>query len=168
MASRSPSATPRRSITPRSASRSRSPSRSPSKSRSGSPARRSRSPAQRSPPPPRSSKIVVEKLTKNVNEAHLRDIFGAYGELREIDLPMNRQCRWNQRRVDMSSPNIYSSHDEPGNGLHTLPGHSRCRSSHFTYARSTNRRRSNQCLDCPPTSKVLSLAAALAPCASSQ
>ncbi|MCJ1431133.1 hypothetical protein MMC27_000484 [Xylographa pallens] len=35
--------------------------------------------------------IVVEKLTKNVNEAHLREIFGAYGPIREVDLPMNRQ-----------------------------------------------------------------------------
>lgn len=36
--------------------------------------------------------IVVEKLTKNVNEAHLREIFGAYGPIKDIDLPMNRQC----------------------------------------------------------------------------
>ncbi|KMU76985.1 hypothetical protein CISG_06220 [Coccidioides immitis RMSCC 3703] len=35
--------------------------------------------------------IVVEKLTKNVNEDHLREIFGAYGDIQSIDLPMNRQ-----------------------------------------------------------------------------
>jgi len=37
-------------------------------------------------------KIVVEKLTKNVNENHLREIFGAYGPIRDLDMPMNRQC----------------------------------------------------------------------------
>ena len=36
--------------------------------------------------------IVVEKLTKNVNEGHLQEIFGSYGAIKEIDLPMNRQC----------------------------------------------------------------------------
>lgn len=36
--------------------------------------------------------IVVEKLTKNVNEGHLRDIFGTYGAIQELDMPMNRQC----------------------------------------------------------------------------
>lgn len=36
--------------------------------------------------------IVVEKLTKNVHENHLREIFGAYGNIQELDLPMNRQC----------------------------------------------------------------------------
>ena len=38
------------------------------------------------------SQIVVEKLTKNVNESHLREIFGAYGPIQELDMPMNRQC----------------------------------------------------------------------------
>lgn len=36
--------------------------------------------------------IVVERLTKNVHEGHLREIFGAYGLIRDVDLPMNRQC----------------------------------------------------------------------------
>lgn len=36
--------------------------------------------------------IVVEKLTKNVNESHLREIFGAYGSIQELDMPMNKQC----------------------------------------------------------------------------
>ena len=35
---------------------------------------------------------MVEKLTKNVNEGHLQEIFGSYGPVKEIDLPMNRQC----------------------------------------------------------------------------
>ena len=35
--------------------------------------------------------IVVERLTKNVNEDHLREIFGQYGEIDDLDLPLNRQ-----------------------------------------------------------------------------
>ncbi|MCJ1251776.1 hypothetical protein MMC30_009014 [Trapelia coarctata] len=41
-------------------------------------------------------RIVVEKLTKNVNEAHLREIFSAYGSIRDVDLPMNRQFMTNR------------------------------------------------------------------------
>lgn len=35
---------------------------------------------------------MVDKLTKNVNEGHLREIFGAYGDIQSLELPMNRQC----------------------------------------------------------------------------
>ncbi|MCJ1414140.1 Serine/arginine repetitive matrix protein 2 [Xylographa parallela] len=110
------SRSPRRSVSPRSLSRSRTPSdrarynrrngraRSTSLSRSRSPRRDarpyrgrtySRSPGG-APSVPKSSKIVVEKLTKNVNEAHLREIFSAYGPIREVDLPMNRQFMTNR------------------------------------------------------------------------
>ena len=37
-------------------------------------------------------KIVVEKLTRNVNEAHLREIFSVYGPIKDLDVPLNRQC----------------------------------------------------------------------------
>lgn len=37
--------------------------------------------------------VVIEKLTKNVNEEHLREIFGSYGQIRDLDMPMNRQCK---------------------------------------------------------------------------
>jgi RNA-binding protein with serine-rich domain 1 len=36
--------------------------------------------------------IVVERLTKNVNENHLYEIFGQYGDIDDLDLPVNRQC----------------------------------------------------------------------------
>jgi RNA-binding protein with serine-rich domain 1 len=39
------------------------------------------------------TKIVVEKLTKNVNENHLREIFSKYGTIQDLDLPINRQCK---------------------------------------------------------------------------
>ncbi|KAI1875906.1 uncharacterized protein JN550_001402 [Neoarthrinium moseri] len=45
----------------------------------------------RSPTP-----IVVEKLTKNINEDHLREIFGQYGAIRDLHLPMNGQFNTNR------------------------------------------------------------------------
>lgn len=90
-------------------SRTRSLSRSLSRGRSYS---RSMS---RGSPMPKSSKvspslatngrkltlqIVVEKLTKNVNESHLSEIFGAYGSIKDLDLPMNKQCKLPNPIVD--------------------------------------------------------------------
>jgi len=37
--------------------------------------------------------IVIEKLTKNVTAAHLREIFGSFGDIESVDLPMNRACK---------------------------------------------------------------------------
>ncbi|GKT69089.1 RNA-binding protein with serine-rich domain 1-A [Colletotrichum tofieldiae] len=34
--------------------------------------------------------VVVERLTKNINEAHLEEIFGQYGRIKDLDLPINR------------------------------------------------------------------------------
>ncbi|KAM0748322.1 RNA-binding domain-containing protein [Meredithblackwellia eburnea MCA 4105] len=41
----------------------------------------------RSPPPP-SKSIVVQRLTKNVQAAHLEEIFEAYGKITDVDLPI--------------------------------------------------------------------------------
>ena len=38
------------------------------------------------------TQIVVERLTKNIRENSLSDIFGHYGEIEDIELPINRQC----------------------------------------------------------------------------
>ncbi|KAK1724267.1 hypothetical protein CaCOL14_012751 [Colletotrichum acutatum] len=93
-----------RSLTPLS-DRSRSPvrrhtydSRSPSRSRSPTPRRngrqrsesRSRSRGRSASPAIRSTKVVVERLTKNINEAHLEEIFGQFGHIKDLDLPINR------------------------------------------------------------------------------
>ncbi|KAK4117866.1 RNA-binding domain-containing protein [Canariomyces notabilis] len=43
-----------------------------------------------------SGQIVVERLTKNVNEDHLFEIFGQYGEIDDLDLPLNRQTGANR------------------------------------------------------------------------
>ncbi|KAJ5580126.1 uncharacterized protein N7459_006111 [Penicillium hispanicum] len=79
----------------RSHSRSSSRGRSRSRSRGGRRYRTrsySRTPSP-NPSPPRSAKIVVERLTKNVTENHLREIFGSFGDIEYLDLPMNRACK---------------------------------------------------------------------------
>ncbi|KAF4550907.1 RNA recognition motif-containing protein 21 [Elsinoe fawcettii] len=55
----------------------------------------------------RSSKIVVEKLTKNVNEGHLREIFSVYGHISDMDMPLNRAFMTNRGTayILFSSPN---------------------------------------------------------------
>ncbi|KAK3367326.1 hypothetical protein B0T24DRAFT_388054 [Lasiosphaeria ovina] len=98
---RSPRRNGRYRSTSRSPSRSRSLSRSPSRGRSFSPGKnrsrgrdsrtRSRSRSNTpSVPALKSTKVVVERLTKNVKEDHLREIFGQYGEIEDLDLPMSR------------------------------------------------------------------------------
>ncbi|KAM3421635.1 hypothetical protein BST61_g2021 [Cercospora zeina] len=81
----------------------RSPSRSRSRARSMASRSRSRTPrsahsASRSPgrPQPRSAKIVIEKLTKNVNISHLREIFSTYGEISDLEMPMNKHFMTNR------------------------------------------------------------------------
>ncbi|KAF5018432.1 hypothetical protein F66182_9606, partial [Fusarium sp. NRRL 66182] len=34
--------------------------------------------------------IVVERLSKNINEQHLYEIFGQFGRIKDLDLPINR------------------------------------------------------------------------------
>ncbi|KAL7621018.1 hypothetical protein AAE478_008330 [Parahypoxylon ruwenzoriense] len=100
--SRSPTPKSRYSRSPSPVRRRRSPTRSPSptsrrngrfrsESRSLSRARDARDARGRSESPLRgSTKIVVEKLTKTINEDHLHEIFGQYGPIRDLDMPMNR------------------------------------------------------------------------------
>ncbi|KAL6196755.1 hypothetical protein ACLB2K_032369 [Fragaria x ananassa] len=96
----------------RSSSRSRSRSSASSSSRSGSSrspsprsskrspgARQGRSPppSKRASPPPRKASpaheslvLLIDKLTRNVNEGHLKEIFGNYGEVVNVELAMDR------------------------------------------------------------------------------
>ncbi|KAK9470417.1 uncharacterized protein V1510DRAFT_440602 [Dipodascopsis tothii] len=76
-------------------SRSRTRSRSYS-SRSYSSRSRSRSRSYSRSPTPPATKIMVERLTKNVLEDHVHEIFGAYGEIAAIDFPMNPQTHTNR------------------------------------------------------------------------
>ena len=151
----------------------------------------SRSPA-RGGPPPRSAKvrssalislhafgshfmradvfffqIVIEKLTKNVTEAHLREIFAVYGSIQDLDMPMNRQC---ERYASTSSSSsslipLLNSHDQPRHRLHPLQ-HSHCRRiSHRAHARSPTRRRRPGRIHRPAQTPLLALPAA-SPCRS--
>ncbi|KAI1049991.1 hypothetical protein LB506_001490 [Fusarium annulatum] len=75
----------------RSRTRSRSNSRSRSRSRSWSRGARDRNGRDRSASPAaKSTKIVVERLSKNINEQHLYEIFGQFGRIKDLDLPINR------------------------------------------------------------------------------
>ncbi|RPB23452.1 hypothetical protein L211DRAFT_745760, partial [Terfezia boudieri ATCC MYA-4762] len=40
--------------------------------------------------------IVIEKLTKNVTEEHIREIFGVYGDIKFIDMPLNPHFNTNR------------------------------------------------------------------------
>jgi len=161
MSSRSRSHTPRRSITPRaSRSRSRTPSRP--RSRSPAPRRTSQTPPRslRSPTPPqRSAKIVVEKLTKNVTEAHVREIFGSYGEIKEVDMPMNRQCKHIWARADGESclTDRGNSQLQSRHRICHVRRRHECRTSHCTHARSATRRRSYQRVDRAITAQALTI-----------
>ncbi|KAG6153347.1 hypothetical protein E4U11_007036 [Claviceps purpurea] len=62
--------------------------RSDSRSWSRGPGRDSRDASES--PAPKSTKIVVERLSKNINQDHLYEIFGQFGPIKDLDLPMNR------------------------------------------------------------------------------
>ncbi|KAI1261657.1 RNA-binding domain-containing protein [Xylariaceae sp. FL1019] len=105
--SRSPTPQSRYTASPPPSRRRRPSSRSPPRngsyrSDSRSPSRVGRSPSRgrgrtESRSPLRgSTKIVVEKLSKNINEEHLQEIFGRYGPIRDLDLPMSRQYGTNR------------------------------------------------------------------------
>ncbi|KAI1463733.1 RNA-binding domain-containing protein [Daldinia caldariorum] len=103
--SRSPTPKSRYTRSPSPVRRRRSPTRSPSPAsrRNGRLRSDSRSLSRdrddrgRSESPLRgSTKIVVEKLTKTINEDHLREIFGQYGPIKDLDMPMNRKHNTNR------------------------------------------------------------------------
>ncbi|KAI9024114.1 hypothetical protein DFJ74DRAFT_667466 [Hyaloraphidium curvatum] len=54
------------------------------------------------------TKIIVQKLTRNVNEGHVREIFGNYGTVKEVAVPMNRQIDANKGFAFIT----YSTQDE--------------------------------------------------------
>lgn len=98
----------------RSVTSSRSPPRGYRNSRSPS-----RSSRRSSSPMRSSSKILIEKLTKNVTVAHLREIFGSYGEIKSIDMPMNQRLNINRGLcyivyASSSSANAAISHMHEG------------------------------------------------------
>ncbi|RSL38538.1 hypothetical protein CEP53_014790 [Fusarium sp. AF-6] len=84
--SRSPARSP---TPPRRNGRYRSRTRSRSWSR-GRDRDRGRDRSDRGSPLAKSTKIVVERLSKNINEQHLYEIFGQFGRIRDLDLPINR------------------------------------------------------------------------------
>ena len=55
--------------------------------------------------------VVITNLTRNVVEAHLRVIFGFYGEVVKIDLPMYAKCAYD--RAQFFYPRLTPSHSWP-------------------------------------------------------
>ncbi|KAI9206699.1 uncharacterized protein BJ171DRAFT_597353 [Polychytrium aggregatum] len=72
----------------RSRSRSHSKRSSVSYSRSRSRSRSRAAPAERKP-----VKVVIHKLTRNVNQAHLEEIFAHFGDIQNVDLPVNPRLK---------------------------------------------------------------------------
>lgn len=65
--------------------------------------------------------IVVEQLTKNVTEDHLYEIFGKYGPIKDLKLPLNPVCKsFHTSAQQASSVLIPSRQHEPRNSLHPL------------------------------------------------
>lgn len=60
-----------------------------SRSRSPPPRRR---PISRSRSPVEKSTVFIRNLTKNVGERHLEEIFGMYGKVKSLDLPVFPRC----------------------------------------------------------------------------
>uniref|UniRef100_A0A0D9VAI8 RRM domain-containing protein n=1 Tax=Leersia perrieri TaxID=77586 RepID=A0A0D9VAI8_9ORYZ len=64
---------------------------SPSKKgRSPSPPPKKASPPRKTSPAPESVVLHIDRLSRNVNEAHLKEIFGNFGEVVNVELSMDR------------------------------------------------------------------------------
>ncbi|KAJ4153970.1 hypothetical protein LMH87_010435 [Akanthomyces muscarius] len=72
------------------------PSPSPARERLRSRSRSAASPNHHDGPLAKSTKIVVERLTKTINEDHLYEIFGKFGRIKDLDLPVNRTFNTNR------------------------------------------------------------------------
>jgi hypothetical protein len=51
---------------------------------------------------PNARVVVVTNLTRNVVEAHLRTVFGFYGDLTKVDLPVYAKCEYHRRHFHHS------------------------------------------------------------------
>lgn len=51
------------------------------------------------PQKPNAKVVIVTNLTRNVVESHLRTIFGFYGQINKIDLPLFGKCESNVVRT---------------------------------------------------------------------
>ncbi|TFL05889.1 hypothetical protein BDV98DRAFT_239486 [Pterulicium gracile] len=85
--------------------------------------------------------VIITNLTRNVVETHLRTIFGFYGEISKIDLPLYANSGQNRGKaaleyIDSESAHKAAAHMEGGNvdgatlkvELSNLPVRSRSRS----------------------------------------
>lgn len=59
------------------------------------------------------NQIVVEKLTKNVTENHVREIFGGFGDIEYLDVPINKACkiylRLHSLGISSNSPSVMTN-----------------------------------------------------------
>ncbi|KAI4668306.1 uncharacterized protein J4E78_002130 [Alternaria triticimaculans] len=59
----------------------------------------------------RAREIVVEALTRNVKEDHVREIFGKYGVIKELTMPMNPTSYILYEEIDDAERTIAKMHD---------------------------------------------------------
>ena len=55
---------------------------------------------------PNAKVVIVTHLTRNVVEAHLQTIFGFYGEIAKIDLPVYPKCEYSHLRLSYVSQSV--------------------------------------------------------------
>ncbi|KAI4677572.1 hypothetical protein J4E81_010849 [Alternaria sp. BMP 2799] len=76
----------------------------------------------------RAREIVVEALTRNVKEDHVREIFGKYGVIKELTMPMNPTFNINRgiayilyEEIDDAERTIAKMHDAQLDGAKIQP-----------------------------------------------
>jgi RNA recognition motif-containing protein len=61
--------------------------------------------------------VVITNLTRNVAEVHLRAVFGYYGEITKVDLPLYAKCEYSKIFKTNVFIERYGSWPKPRQGI---------------------------------------------------